>query len=82
MAFESVDGHLKSTLASKENQTVILYLHGNTMDRLVCVFTIVLDIYQIYFKRGAPHRVELYKIFQSLGYHTITIDYRGNGLDN
>ncbi|KAK2561030.1 Lysophosphatidylserine lipase ABHD12 [Acropora cervicornis] len=27
--------------------------------------------------RGAGHRVQLYKVLRSLGYHVITIDYRG-----
>ncbi|XP_044163528.1 lysophosphatidylserine lipase ABHD12-like isoform X1 [Acropora millepora] len=29
--------------------------------------------------RGAGHRVQLYKVLRSLGYHVITIDYRGFG---
>jgi len=29
--------------------------------------------------RGAPHRLAAYKVFQSQGYHTLTLDYRGYG---
>jgi len=29
--------------------------------------------------RGASHRLAAYKIFQSLGYYTLTVDYRGYG---
>lgn len=29
--------------------------------------------------RGASHRIAAYKIFQSLGYYTLTMDYRGYG---
>lgn len=29
--------------------------------------------------RGKPHRIEFYKVFQSLGYTVVTFDYRGFG---
>uniref|UniRef100_U5ETP8 Putative monoacylglycerol lipase abhd12 n=1 Tax=Corethrella appendiculata TaxID=1370023 RepID=U5ETP8_9DIPT len=29
--------------------------------------------------RGATHRVDIYKVFRSLNYHVVTIDYRGYG---
>lgn len=29
--------------------------------------------------RGAPHRIEMYQLLRRLGYHVITLDYRGYG---
>ena len=33
----------------------------------------------VFQNRGASHRIAAYKIFQSLGCHTLTMDYRGYG---
>jgi abhydrolase domain-containing protein 12 len=45
----------------QENSTLIIYMHGNSMDR------------------GFSHRVELYKVLTSMGFHIITFDYRSYG---
>jgi len=45
----------------KDNSTLIVYMHGNSMDR------------------GFSHRVQLYKVLTSMGYHLVTFDYRSYG---
>lgn len=40
---------------------------------------IVLYLHGNAYTRGAGHRLEIYKLFISFGYHVITIDYRGFG---
>ncbi|CAD7088179.1 unnamed protein product [Hermetia illucens] len=41
--------------------------------------TIVLYLHGNTSSRGAPHRVDLYKLLRRLGYHVIAFDYRGYG---
>lgn len=41
--------------------------------------SIVLYLHGNTASRGAPHRVDLYKVLRKLGYHVIAVDYRGYG---
>ncbi|KAL0595711.1 Lysophosphatidylserine lipase ABHD12 [Plecturocebus cupreus] len=48
-------------------------------DALVSSHPIILYLHGNAGTRGGDHRVELYKVLSSLGYHVVTFDYRGWG---
>ncbi|XP_055902083.1 lysophosphatidylserine lipase ABHD12 isoform X1 [Eupeodes corollae] len=41
--------------------------------------TIVLYLHGNTASRGSGHRIDMYKVFRKLGYHVLTLDYRGYG---
>nr|KAF6470638.1 abhydrolase domain containing 12, lysophospholipase [Molossus molossus] len=48
-------------------------------DALASSYPIILYLHGNAGTRGGDHRVELYKVLSSLGYHVVTFDYRGWG---
>ena len=48
-------------------------------DSLSALDTVFLLLHGNAKNRGAAHRIAAYKTFQKLGFHTLTIDYRGYG---
>ena len=63
------DNHFRLNIP--ENSIIVLYLHGSflKLGKNSCV--------DFSFTRSFSHRIKLYSILKSLGYHVITFDYRG-----
>ena len=66
LKFQSLKWYCKS-YGGNETSTIFPMLHN----KCVCVCV------SYPHNRGSHHRVELYKLLASLGYHVIAIDYRG-----